>query len=70
MNNVGREDFREHLRRLCRLERPNLLPLRAFYYRQEEKLLLYEFVDNGGLASKFHGKNFNFFDLILNVLVH
>lgn len=59
MNNVGREDFQEHMKRLGRLEHPNLLPLTAFYYRKEEKLLLYEFVENGSLASKLHGKILN-----------
>ncbi|RZR77276.1 hypothetical protein BHM03_00002291 [Ensete ventricosum] len=40
MNGVGREDFQEHMRRLGRLSHPNLLPLVAYYYRKEEKLLI------------------------------
>lgn len=60
MNSIGREDFHEHMRRLGRLMHPNLLPLTAFYYRKEEKLLVYEFVQNGSLASKLHGKIFYF----------
>lgn len=55
MNNVGREDFQEHMRRLGRLSHPNLLPLVAYYYRKEEKLLVFEFVENGSLASHLHG---------------
>ncbi|RDY11307.1 Pollen receptor-like kinase 4, partial [Mucuna pruriens] len=55
MNNVPREEFHEHMRRLGNLNHPNLLPLIAYYYRKEEKLLLTAFVDNGCLASHLHG---------------
>ncbi|KAK6158632.1 hypothetical protein DH2020_005946 [Rehmannia glutinosa] len=56
MNNVGKEEFYDHMRRLGRLSHPNLLPLVAFYYRKEEKLLISQFVENGSLASHLHGK--------------
>ncbi|KAK4854433.1 hypothetical protein QYF36_023817 [Acer negundo] len=55
MNNVGREDFHDRMRKLGSLSHPNLLPLVAFYYRKEEKLLVYDFVPNGSLASNLHG---------------
>ncbi|KAK3211373.1 hypothetical protein Dsin_016079 [Dipteronia sinensis] len=55
MNNVGREDFHERMRKLGSLSHPNLLPLVAFYYRKEEKLLVSDFVPNGSLASHLHG---------------
>ncbi|KAF5726835.1 leucine-rich repeat transmembrane protein kinase [Tripterygium wilfordii] len=55
MNNVGRGEFHEHMRRLGRLRHPNLQPLAAYYYRKEEKLLVSEFVENGSLASLLHG---------------
>ncbi|XVF41211.1 hypothetical protein PTKIN_Ptkin01aG0262300 [Pterospermum kingtungense] len=54
MNNVGKEQFREHLARLGRLSHPNLLSLVAFCYRKEEKLLVSYFVPNGSLASHLH----------------
>ncbi|XP_050212191.1 pollen receptor-like kinase 4 [Mercurialis annua] len=57
MNNVSREEFHEHMRRLGRLKHPNLLRLAAYYYRREEKLLVYEFVANGSLASHLHSNN-------------
>ncbi|KAE9462877.1 hypothetical protein C3L33_05211, partial [Rhododendron williamsianum] len=44
MNNVGREEFQEHMRRLGRLRHNNLLPVVAFYYRKEEKLLVSEII--------------------------
>ena len=55
MNNVGKEEFFEHMHRLGRLTHPNLLPLVAFYHRKDEKLLVYDFAQNGSLASQLHG---------------
>ncbi|KAF4353879.1 hypothetical protein G4B88_009357 [Cannabis sativa] len=46
MNNVGREEFQQHMRRLGRLRHPNLLPLVAYYYNKDEKLLLFDYIDN------------------------
>ncbi|KAA8541517.1 hypothetical protein F0562_022669 [Nyssa sinensis] len=56
MNTVGREEFHEHMRRLGRLKHPNLLPLVAYYYRKEEKLLVFDHVKRGSLATHLHGK--------------
>ncbi|KAK4283957.1 hypothetical protein QN277_000854 [Acacia crassicarpa] len=55
MNNVGKEEFQEHMRRIGRLDHPNLLPLLAYYYRKEEKLLVTDYVQNGSLAVRLHG---------------
>lgn len=55
MNNVGREEFQEHMRRLGRLSHPNLLPLVAYYYRKEEKLFINDPVERGSLAVLLHG---------------
>ncbi|XP_008801439.2 pollen receptor-like kinase 1 [Phoenix dactylifera] len=55
MNRTGREDFEEHMRRLGRLSHPNLLPLVAYYYRKEEKLLVHDYVPNRSLALMLHG---------------
>ncbi|CAN1324215.1 Probable LRR receptor-like serine/threonine-protein kinase At4g31250 [Linum perenne] len=56
MDNVGKEEFYEHMKRLGTLSHPNLLPLVAFYYRKEEKLLVSDFVLNGSLATHLHEK--------------
>ncbi|GMI81079.1 pollen receptor like kinase 1 [Hibiscus trionum] len=55
MNNAGKEEFLEHMRRIGRLTHGNLLPLVAYYYRKEEKLLVSDFVKNGSLAVHLHG---------------
>ncbi|KAK4413685.1 Pollen receptor-like kinase [Sesamum alatum] len=57
MNNVAKEDFHEHMRRLGRLKHLNLLPLVAYLYRKEEKLLVFDYVNNGSLAKHLHGKH-------------
>ncbi|KAM7477541.1 hypothetical protein LguiA_025754 [Lonicera macranthoides] len=57
MNNVGKEEYQEHMRRLGRLRHPNLLPLVAFYYRKEEKLLVSDYVSNASLAIHLHGSH-------------
>ncbi|KQJ98986.1 pollen receptor-like kinase 4 [Brachypodium distachyon] len=56
MNRVGREDFEEHMRRLGRLSHRNLLPLVAYYYRKEEKLLMHDYVPKRSLAHLLHGE--------------
>ncbi|XP_065881062.1 pollen receptor-like kinase 2 [Euphorbia lathyris] len=56
MNNVGKEEFHEHMRRLGRLRHPNVLPLVAYYYRKEEKLLVSDFVHYGSLSIVLHGR--------------
>ncbi|MCD9642785.1 hypothetical protein HAX54_029797 [Datura stramonium] len=53
------------MRRLEKLSHPNVLPLVAFYYRREEKLLVTDFVDNGSLASHLHGKRDHRFEPLL-----
>ncbi|KFK35922.1 hypothetical protein AALP_AA4G053700 [Arabis alpina] len=57
MNNVGRDEFHEHMRRLGRLNHLNLLPLIAYYYRKEEKLLVTQFMPNSSLASHLHANH-------------
>ncbi|KEH39699.1 pollen receptor-like kinase 4 [Medicago truncatula] len=57
MNNVPREEFHEHMRRLGNLNHPNVLPLISYYYRREEKLLISGFVHNGCLGSHLHGNH-------------
>jgi hypothetical protein len=52
MNGVGREDFSEHKRRFAH---PNLLPLVAYLYKKEEKLLITDHMVNGSVAQLLHG---------------
>ncbi|XP_019150061.1 PREDICTED: probable LRR receptor-like serine/threonine-protein kinase At4g31250 [Ipomoea nil] len=54
MTNVGKEEFYEHMRRLGSLDHKNLVPLAAFYYRKEEKLLVADYEQNVSLAVHLH----------------
>ncbi|XP_047339743.1 pollen receptor-like kinase 4 [Impatiens glandulifera] len=54
MNNVGKEEFQEHMWRIARLNHPNLLSPVAFYYRKEEKLLVSDYINNVSLATYLH----------------
>ncbi|EOA19015.1 hypothetical protein CARUB_v10007666mg [Capsella rubella] len=54
MNNAGRDEFQEHMKRLGRLRHRNLLPIVAYYYRKEEKLWVCDFAERGSLAVNLH----------------
>ncbi|XP_010479523.1 PREDICTED: pollen receptor-like kinase 5 [Camelina sativa] len=69
MNNVGRDEFHEHMRRLGRLNHPNLLPLIAYYYRREEKLLVTQFMANSSLASHLHANDSTGLDWITRLKI-
>lgn len=66
MNSVGKEEFHEHMRRLGRLSHPNLLPLVAYYYRKEEKLMVTDHIAKGSLAAYLHGMLIIYFLTIMN----
>ncbi|KAL8226782.1 hypothetical protein R6Q57_016614 [Mikania cordata] len=56
MYSVRKEEFYVHMTRLGRFSHPNLLPLVAFYYKKDEKLLIMDFAENGSLASHLYVK--------------
>ncbi|PKA47061.1 putative inactive leucine-rich repeat receptor-like protein kinase [Apostasia shenzhenica] len=55
MNRVGKETFEVEMRRLGRLNHPNVLPPLAYHYRKEEKLVISELVPKGSLLYILHG---------------
>ena len=44
-------DFENQVRVIAKLRHPNLVRVRGFYWGQDEKLVIYDFVSNGSLAS-------------------
>ncbi|CAK9212947.1 unnamed protein product, partial [Sphagnum troendelagicum] len=50
-----RREFEAQLATVGRLQHPNVVPLRAYYFSKEEKLLVYEYYSNGSLSSYLHG---------------
>ncbi|TVU26949.1 hypothetical protein EJB05_29526, partial [Eragrostis curvula] len=54
-NPCAREEFHRYMDLIGRLRHPNLVPLRAFYYAKQEKLLIYDYLPNGNLHDRLHG---------------
>ncbi len=54
-----RREFEAQLATVGRLQHPNVVPLRAYYFSKEEKLLVYEYYSNGSLSSYLHGRRFS-----------
>ncbi|KAF2287994.1 hypothetical protein GH714_003787 [Hevea brasiliensis] len=55
----GRErEFEQQMEAVGRVgQHPNVIPLRAYYYSKDEKLLVYDYVTAGSLFSLLHGSN-------------
>lgn len=51
------EEFAKHMNVLVNLKHPNLLPLLAYYYSKEEKLLIHKVAPHGNLFYRLHGNN-------------
>ncbi|PWZ34239.1 putative leucine-rich repeat receptor-like protein kinase [Zea mays] len=52
---ASKKDFEHHMAVLGRLRHPNIVPLNAYYYARDEKLLVYEYMPNGSLFSRYYG---------------
>ena len=53
---VARREFDAHMDALGRVEHRNLLPVRAYYFSKDEKLLVYDYLPNGSLSAMLHGQ--------------
>ncbi|XP_071740433.1 pollen receptor-like kinase 4 [Rutidosis leptorrhynchoides] len=52
---LSRDEFMYHLQVIAAQKHPNLAPLLAYYYSNEEKLLVHRFITNGNLFNRLHG---------------
>ncbi|KAG5534347.1 hypothetical protein RHGRI_022466 [Rhododendron griersonianum] len=52
---VPEKEFREKIELVGRMEHENLVPLRAYYYSRDEKLLVYDYMPMGSLSAYLHG---------------
>lgn len=50
------KDFENQVRLIAKLRHPNLVRARGFYWGSDEKLIIYDYVSNGSLASTGHRK--------------
>jgi len=49
------KEFEVEVESIVRVQHPNVVRLRAYYYANDEKLLISDFVGNGSLYSALHG---------------
>ncbi|CAD6340524.1 unnamed protein product [Miscanthus lutarioriparius] len=54
-NPCARDKFHRYMDLIGRLRHPHLVPLSAFYYARQEKLLIYDYLPNGNLHDRLHG---------------
>ncbi|OMO82995.1 hypothetical protein CCACVL1_11610 [Corchorus capsularis] len=53
---VGKKDFEQQMEIIGRVgQHPNVVPLRAYYYSKDEKLLVYDYIAGGSLSTLLHG---------------
>ncbi|MCO5595043.1 hypothetical protein L7F22_049080 [Adiantum nelumboides] len=52
---IERKDFEQQISSAGKLRHENLVPLVAYYYSREEKLLVYDYMTNGSLSALLHG---------------
>ncbi|CAM6105987.1 unnamed protein product [Calypogeia fissa] len=55
VTDMGKKEFDDYMQMLGRLRHPNLVPLRAYYYTKDERLIICDFMPNGSLFSLLHG---------------
>ncbi|CAE6044774.1 unnamed protein product [Arabidopsis arenosa] len=53
------KDFVNEVESIGRINHPNIVRLRAYYYAEDEKLLITDFISNGSLYSALHGGPLN-----------
>ncbi|KAF9661914.1 hypothetical protein SADUNF_Sadunf19G0118500 [Salix dunnii] len=52
---VGKRDFEQQMENVGRIgQHPNIVPLRAYYYSKDEKLLVYDYIPSGNLSTLLH----------------
>lgn len=53
---IARDEFKNRMHRIDQVKHRNVMPIVAFYCSRQEKLLVYEFQQNGSLFNLLHGK--------------
>ncbi|ONK61760.1 uncharacterized protein A4U43_C08F33310 [Asparagus officinalis] len=53
---VGKKEFEQQMEIIGRVgQHPNVVPLRAYYYSKDEKLLVYDYMPTGNFSTLLHG---------------
>ncbi|XP_030460056.1 probable inactive receptor kinase At1g48480 [Syzygium oleosum] len=53
--NISVGEFKEKIEAVGAMDHENLVPLRAYYYSNDEKLLVYDYMPMGSLSALLHG---------------
>ncbi|CAF2164150.1 hypothetical protein HID58_026096 [Brassica napus] len=52
---ASKKEFESQMEVVGKTKHPNVVPLRAYYYSKDEKLLVFDFMPNGSLSALLHG---------------
>ncbi|KAF5734578.1 inactive receptor kinase [Tripterygium wilfordii] len=55
---ISEREFREKIEGVGSMDHENLVPLRAYYFSVDEKLLVYDYMAMGSLSALLHGEDF------------
>ena len=61
---VTKKEFETQMEVLGKIKHENVVPLRAFYFSKDEKLLVYDYMSAGSLSALLHGT------MLLKSLIH
>ncbi|KAL4575766.1 hypothetical protein LXL04_011852 [Taraxacum kok-saghyz] len=53
---AAKRDFEVQMEVVGNIRHENVVPLRAYYYSKDEKLMVYDYYDQGSVSSMLHGK--------------
>ncbi|KAK9682724.1 hypothetical protein RND81_10G092100 [Saponaria officinalis] len=57
---IGKREFEQHMELVSKVgQHSNVVPLRAYYFSKDEKLLVYDFVSGGSLSAILHGNGYS-----------
>lgn len=71
---VGKREFEQQMENVGRVgPHPNVVPLRAYYYSKDERLLVYDYVASGSFSALLHGMYFPIIfsnSLLLSLIIY
>lgn len=55
MNELNKKEFLQQMQLLGQMKHENLVEIISFYYSEDQKLIIYEFISDGTLCELLHG---------------
>lgn len=65
---LSEREFREKIEVVGAMDHENLVPLRAYYYSRDEKLLVHDYMPMGSLSALLHGECLDIICFLFNML--